>query len=79
MRYEVLRVGVARGRTAVLSLSRRSVRAVGHHEYTVRFSDEDGEWVATTNNFPSLPWLEESPTQALAGLVRLVAEVEADF
>jgi hypothetical protein len=55
------------------------VRAVGHHEYTVRFSDEDGEWVATTNNFPSLPWLEESPTQALAGLVRLVAEVEADF
>jgi hypothetical protein len=39
---------------------------------TVRFSHKDQEWVATTSEFPSLSWLEESPFEALAGLRKLV-------
>jgi hypothetical protein len=42
---------------------------------SVRFSDEDQEWVATTSDFPSLSWLAATPRKALAGLGKLVAEV----
>jgi hypothetical protein len=51
----------------------------GHPRYSIHFSDEDQEWVATTSEFPSLSWLEESPVDALAGLVKLVAEIREDI
>jgi hypothetical protein len=41
----------------------------------IHFSDEDQEWVATTSEFRSLSWLEESPVDALAGPVKLGAEI----
>ena len=46
---------------------------------SVRFSDEDQEWVATTSDFPSLWWLAATPSEALSGLESLVAEVQEDL
>jgi hypothetical protein len=46
---------------------------------TVRWSEPDQEWVATTSEFPSLSWLEEDPFEAEAGLRKLVVEVRADL
>jgi len=45
----------------------------GEYTYSVKWSPEDGEWVATVAEFPSLSWLAPDPQAALAGLAALVA------
>lgn len=48
--------------------------------YRVAWSDEDEEFVATCAEFsPALSWLDPSPTKALAGIMRTVAEVLTDL
>ena len=45
--------------------------------YHVTWSAEDQEFVATCSEFPSLSWLASTPSEALAGLLRLkIAEKE---
>ena len=50
-----------------------------HYTYRVTWSAEDGEFVATCLEFPSLSWLAESRNAAIDGLEHLVAEVVADM
>jgi predicted HicB family RNase H-like nuclease len=52
---------------------------VGHYTYRVTWSAEDGEYVATCLEFPSLSWLAESRNDAIDGLERLVAESVEDM
>lgn len=47
--------------------------------YRVTWSEEDGEFVATCVEFPSLSWLAGTPEDALRGLRDLVTEVIADL
>ena len=41
------------------------------YDYKVFWSEEDQEYVATCDEFPSLSWLSECPIQALCGIVGL--------
>lgn len=50
-----------------------------HYTYRVSWSGEDGEFVATCLELPSLSWLASTQTKALSGLRRLVDEVVADL
>jgi predicted HicB family RNase H-like nuclease len=50
-----------------------------HYTYRVTWSAEDGEFVATCLEFPSLSWLAESRNAAIDGLEHLVAQVVADM
>ena len=50
-----------------------------HYTYRVSWSSEDGEYVATVGEFPSLSWLHADQGEALQGLVDLVDEVVADM
>jgi predicted HicB family RNase H-like nuclease len=50
-----------------------------HFAYRVVWSAEDGEFVATVAEFPSLSWLHSDQAEALRGLVDLVAEVVSDL
>ena len=50
-----------------------------HYTYRVSWSGEDGEYVATVVEFPSLSWLDADQSRALLGLVGLVDEVVADL
>jgi predicted HicB family RNase H-like nuclease len=52
---------------------------VSHYTYRVAWSPEDGEFVATCLEFPSLSWLGATQQDALAGLLDLVAEVIRDL
>ncbi|HEX9683118.1 MAG TPA: type II toxin-antitoxin system HicB family antitoxin [Acidimicrobiales bacterium] len=52
---------------------------VKHYTYRVLWSADDGEYVATVAEFPSLSWLHPDQSKALRGLVDLVAEVIADL
>lgn len=52
---------------------------VKHYAYRVLWSAEDGEFVSTVAEFPSLSWVHKDQTKALLGLVGLVAEVVADL
>lgn len=52
---------------------------VAHYTYRVTWSAEDGEFVATCLEFPSLSWLAESRNEAVDGLEKLVADVVADM
>lgn len=54
-------------------------RSVKHYTYRVEWSPEDGEWVALCGEFPWLSWLAVSPTDAFAGILRLVDDVVADM
>jgi len=49
------------------------------YAYKIRWSSEDGEYVATVAEFPSLSWLAPNMSDALAGLVQLVTNVCADM
>lgn len=42
-------------------------------DFAVRWSAEDGEYVATCDQFPSLSWLSPDPVEALRGLLALLA------
>lgn len=48
---------------------------IEHYSYRVTWSAEDGEFVATTLEFPSLSWLAASQEEALSGLREVVREV----
>ncbi len=52
---------------------------VKHYAYRVLWSAEDDEFVATVAEFPSLSWLDSDQTEALRGLVNLVAETVVDL
>lgn len=60
------------------TLKRPQVDAA-HYTYRVTWSAEDGEYVATCLEFPSLSWLAESRGDAIDGLERMVAEVVDDM
>lgn len=49
------------------------------YEYSVWWSEEDGEFVGTCLEFPSLSWLDESHAKALGGIVHLVQGVVQDM
>lgn len=50
-----------------------------HYTYRVSWSGEDGEFIATVAEFPSLSWLHPDQGKALSGLVKLVDEIVADL
>ena len=50
-----------------------------HYTYRVTWSGEDGEYVATVVELPSLSWLHAEQGEALRCLVDLVDEVVADL
>jgi predicted HicB family RNase H-like nuclease len=50
-----------------------------HYTYRVTWSAEDGEFVATCLEFPSLAWLAGTQARALSGIRRLIDEVVADL
>ncbi|MFV2011397.1 MULTISPECIES: type II toxin-antitoxin system HicB family antitoxin [unclassified Micromonospora] len=52
---------------------------VSHFTYRVTWSAEDGEFLATCAEFPSLSWLASSQIKALQGLQDLLREVLADM
>lgn len=52
---------------------------VSRYTYRVTWSAEDGEFVATCAEFPSLSWLADSQGAALQGLVDLVADTVTDL
>lgn len=52
---------------------------VTHYRYTVFWSKEDGEFVGTVAEFPSLSFLDESQAAALEGIENLVGEVVEDM
>lgn len=50
-----------------------------HYAYRVRWSPDDGEFLATVAEFPSLSWLAEDPQKAMKGLLDLVAAAVSDM
>ncbi|MFM2044406.1 MAG: hypothetical protein RLY86_2982 [Pseudomonadota bacterium] len=52
---------------------------IDHYSFRITWSAEDGEFVATCAEFPSLSWLAESQVEALAGLRGLVADTVTDM
>ena len=52
---------------------------VSHYTYRVTWSAEDGEFVSTCVEFPSLSWLASSQLEALTGLEELIAETVAEM
>src|SRR3954454_24567420 len=50
-----------------------------HYTYRLSWSAEDGEFVATCLELPSLSWLASTQVKALSGLRKLVDEVVADL
>lgn len=50
-----------------------------HYTYRVRWSAEDGEYVGTVAELPSLSWLAPDRVEAFAGIQRLTADVVADM
>lgn len=52
---------------------------VAHYRYSVAWSPEDNEHVATVAEFPSLSWMDEDQIGALKGLEVLIREVLEDM
>jgi predicted HicB family RNase H-like nuclease len=48
---------------------------VAQYRYSVQWSPEDQEFVATVLEFPSLSWLDEDQFEAFRGVERLVSDV----
>jgi hypothetical protein len=55
------------------------VKGVGWSDFRVCWSAEDGEFVATVNDFPSLSWVASDPVEALRGLVAVLQEQLSDL
>jgi predicted RNase H-like HicB family nuclease len=49
---------------------------IGSATMLVFWSDEDDGWVAITKDHPGLSWVDKTPSAAIAGLERVIAEVE---
>jgi predicted HicB family RNase H-like nuclease len=52
---------------------------VSHYRYTVGWAPEDGEYVSSVAEFPSLSFLAGTQEEALAGLREIVEEVVEDL
>jgi len=52
---------------------------VRHYAYRVLWSEEDQEFIGLCAEFPSLSWLAEDQSAALAGIVKVVKEAVADM
>ena len=52
---------------------------VRRYSYRVQWSPDDDEYVATVLEFPSLSYLDQDQTDALQGLVEVVAQVVNDL
>jgi len=52
---------------------------IEHYRYAVQWSPEDGEFVATVAEFPSLSWLASDQVEAIRGLEDLVQQVINDM
>jgi predicted HicB family RNase H-like nuclease len=52
---------------------------VSHYTYRVTWSAEDGEFLATCVEFPSLSWLAADQIEALQGLQEMLRDVIADM
>lgn len=50
-----------------------------HYTYRVSWSGDDGEFVATCLELPSLSWLAATQTKALSGLRKIVDDVVVDM
>jgi len=50
-----------------------------HYGYRLTWSPEDGEFVGTCDEFPSLSHLSADPSEALEGLVVLVRAIVTDM
>lgn len=50
-----------------------------HYTYRITWSELDQEYVALCAEFPSLSYLATSPTEALLGIIEVVAEVVKDM
>ncbi len=55
------------------------MKKADHYTYRVSWSPEDGEYLGTCAEFPSLSWLAKTPSAALAGIGRVVGEVVVDL
>jgi predicted HicB family RNase H-like nuclease len=53
--------------------------ATDHYTYRVSWSPNDGEYVASCAEFPSLSWLAEDDIEALRGIKAVVQQVVADM
>ncbi|MFV2197382.1 hypothetical protein [Nocardiopsis sp. LOL_012] len=51
----------------------------GHYAYRVRWSSEDGAYLGTVAEFPSLSWLADDRAGAFEGIQRLTADVVEDM
>lgn len=50
----------------------------GHYTYRTAWSEEDGEFVGTCDEFPSLSYLNPSPFDAMGGIMYLVETTKDD-
>lgn len=50
-----------------------------HYSYQVKWSEEDGSYIATVDEFPSLSWASTQPHDALYGLAQALVKVIADL
>lgn len=48
------------------------------YKYKVEWSEEDGEYVGTVDEFPGLSWVDDSLTKTLAGIRRITEECVED-
>jgi len=53
--------------------------STNHYTYQVSWSPEDGEYVGTVAEFPSLSWLDADERAVFAGIRRLVDDVVAQM
>ena len=44
--------------------------------YTIEYSDDDKEWAATCDAYPSLSWLSPDPIYALQCLLDLIEDLK---
>ena len=47
--------------------------------YAATWSEEDQQFVGTCDQYPSLSWLADTNHEAIEGIKRVVADVEADM
>ncbi|WP_239175669.1 type II toxin-antitoxin system HicB family antitoxin, partial [Actinoplanes cyaneus] len=55
------------------------VSVADHYTYRVRWSAEDGEYVGTVAELPSVSWLAEDRLEAFIGIQRVAEEIVADM
>lgn len=55
------------------------LKAIEHYTYRVSWSAEDGEFVGTVAELPSLSWLDRDQVEAFLGVRKLVADVVSDM